>query len=105
MFQALEHKFPRGGNNFSPRGKLKFVVKKKNFSFVLRLFFVTLHPIEETTTKLTMTNSIKSLFIAFFSAVSLSAGADVVWYDGSNAVSYEVEGKAAPVVQQALRLF
>ena len=52
-----------------------------------------------------MTNTIKSLFIAIFSAVSLSAGADVVWYDGSNAVSYQVEGKAAPVVQQALRLF
>ena len=29
----------------------------------------------------------------------------MVWYDGSNAVSYQVEGKAAPVVQQALRLF
>ena len=52
-----------------------------------------------------MTNPIKSLFIAILSAVSLSAGADVVWYDGSNAVSYQVEGKAAPVVQQALRLF
>ena len=52
-----------------------------------------------------MQNPIKSLFIAIFSVVSLSAGADVVWYDGSNAVSYQVEGKAAPVVQQALRLF
>ena len=31
--------------------------------------------------------------------------ANIVWYDGSNAVSYQVEGKAAPVVQQALRLF
>ena len=31
--------------------------------------------------------------------------ANIVWYDGSNAVSYLVEGKAAPVVQQALRLF
>ncbi len=59
----------------------------------------------ETNYLLTMTNPIKSLFIAIFSAVSLSAGADVVWYDGSNAVSYQVEGKAAPVVQQALRLF
>ena len=29
----------------------------------------------------------------------------MVWYDGNNAVSYQVEGKAAPVVQQALRLF
>ena len=52
-----------------------------------------------------MTTSIKSLFITIFSAVSLSAGADVVWYDGSDAVSYQVEGKAAPVVLQALRLF
>ena len=35
----------------------------------------------------------------------LAMQADVVWYDGSNAVSYHVEGKTAPVVQQALRLF
>ena len=35
----------------------------------------------------------------------LAMQADVVWYDGSNAVSYHVEGKAAPVVLQALRLF
>ena len=52
-----------------------------------------------------MTNLVKSLFIAVFSAISLSAAADVTWYDGNNAVSYQVEGKAAPVVQQALRLF
>lgn len=47
----------------------------------------------------------KPLLLALFTAISLSAGADVVWYDGSNAVRYCVEGKAAPVVQQALRLF
>ena len=35
----------------------------------------------------------------------LAMQADVVWYDGSNAVSYHVDGKAVPVVQQALRLF
>ncbi len=52
-----------------------------------------------------MTKAIKLFFLAVFAVVSLSAGADVVWYDGNNAVSYQVEGKAAPVVQQALRLF
>ena len=52
-----------------------------------------------------MTNPIKSLFIAIFSAVSLSAGADVVWYDGSNAVSYRCEGKVEPVVEIALQMF
>ena len=52
-----------------------------------------------------MTNSVKSLFIAVFSAISLSAAADVTWYDGSNAVSYQVEGKAAPVVKIALDMF
>ena len=52
-----------------------------------------------------MTNSIKSLFLAIFSAVSLSAGADVVWYDGSNAVSYRCESKVDPVVEIALQMF
>ena len=52
-----------------------------------------------------MTNSIKSLFIAIFSAVSLSAGADVVWYDGSKAVSYRCESKVEPVVEIALQMF
>ena len=47
----------------------------------------------------------KTLILALFALISLSAGADVVWYDGSGAVSYCVEGKAAPAVQQALRLF
>ncbi len=31
--------------------------------------------------------------------------ADVEWYDGSHAVTYQVEGKPSPVVQMALRLF
>ena len=34
-----------------------------------------------------------------------SAMADVVWYDGTSAVSYYVEGKSAPVVQIALQMF
>ena len=36
----------------------------------------------------------------------LTAGAaDVVWYDGQQPVTYQVVGKPAPVVEQALRLF
>ena len=33
------------------------------------------------------------------------ANADVVWFDGSNSVSYQFVGKADPVVQMALRMF
>ena len=47
----------------------------------------------------------KTLVLALFALISLSAGAEVVWYDGNSAVSYCVEGKAAPAVQQAIRLF
>ena len=47
----------------------------------------------------------KTLILALFALISPLAGAEVVWYDGSGAVSYCVEGKAAPAVQQALRLF
>jgi len=34
-----------------------------------------------------------------------TTAADVVWYDGQHAVTYQVMGKTDPVVQQALRLF
>ena len=47
----------------------------------------------------------KPLLLILFAAVALSAGADAVWYDGNAAVSYHTEGRVAPVVQQALRLF
>ena len=54
-----------------------------------------------------MTNKLKIIgfWLLAFGFWPLAAVADVTWYDGSNAVSYQVEGKAAPVVQQALRLF
>ena len=47
----------------------------------------------------------KTLLLALFALISLSVGADVVWFDDSSAVSYCVEGKPAPAVQQAIRLF
>ncbi len=47
----------------------------------------------------------KILYIVALLCSSNILKANIVWYDGSNAVSYQVEGKAAPVVQQALRLF
>ena len=54
-----------------------------------------------------MTNKLKIIgfWLLAFGFWPLAAVADVTWYDGSNAVSYQVEGKATPVVQQALRLF
>lgn len=45
------------------------------------------------------------LFLVAFLYSSIAMKASAVWYDGTNAVSYQVVGKAAPVVQQALRLF
>ena len=45
------------------------------------------------------------LFLVAFLYSSIVLKASVVWYDGTNAVSYQVVGKTAPVVQQALRLF
>ena len=52
-----------------------------------------------------MTKAIKLFFLAVFAVVSLSAGADVVWYDGSKAVSYRCESKVEPVVEIALQMF
>ena len=54
-----------------------------------------------------MTNKLKIIgfWLLAFGFWPLAAVADVTWYDGTNAVSYQVEGKPAPVVQQALRLF
>ena len=37
--------------------------------------------------------------------MSTALAADVVWYDGRNPVTYQVQGKMAPVVQQALQMF
>ena len=45
-----------------------------------------------------------SLAVLPFMAGSLAAG-DIVWYDGSKAVSYQVEGRVAPVVEIALDMF
>ncbi len=47
----------------------------------------------------------KTLVLALFALISPLAGAEVVWYDGSQAVSYCAEGKVAPAVEQAIRLF
>jgi len=46
------------------------------------------------------------IVILTFLAVSVSANAaEVVWYNGSQAVSYQVQGKVAPVVDIALQMF
>ena len=37
--------------------------------------------------------------------MSTALAADVVWYDGRNPVTYQVQGKVAPVVEQALQMF
>ena len=48
----------------------------------------------------------RSILIAAMAAVcSAGSGAGVVWYDGSRAVSYQVEGTTAPVVSAALDMF
>ena len=54
-----------------------------------------------------MTNKLKIIgfWLLAFGFWPLAAVADVTWYDGSNAVSYQVEGKAAPVVKIALDMF
>ncbi|MBR1415602.1 MAG: glycosyl hydrolase 115 family protein [Prevotella sp.] len=46
------------------------------------------------------------LFLASSLAFVLSGGAaEVVWFDGTNPVSYQVVGKVDPVVSQALQMF
>ena len=51
-------------------------------------------------------NYIRSILVAALMAVcSVGKAASVVWYDGSHAVSYMVEGRAAPVVDVALDMF
>ena len=45
-----------------------------------------------------------SLLLAAMAPLTAGA-ADVVWYDGQQPVTYQVVGKPAPVVEQALRLF
>ena len=48
----------------------------------------------------------KSILVAAMMAVChVGYAADVVWYDGSHAVTYQVEGKTAPVVGIALDMF
>ncbi len=47
-----------------------------------------------------------SLLVMLLCHAALSAMAgDVVWYDGQHPVTYQVQGKVAPVVHQALQLF
>ncbi len=49
---------------------------------------------------------LKSIVVAAMMAIcDVSYAAEVVWYDGSHAVTYQVEGKAAPVVDIALEMF
>ena len=51
-------------------------------------------------------NYIRSILVAALMAVcGVGKAASVVWYDGSHAVSYMVEGRAAPVVDVALDMF
>ena len=48
----------------------------------------------------------KNIVVAVMMAVCNGIYAtDVVWYDGSHAVTYQVEGKTAPVVDIALDMF
>ena len=48
----------------------------------------------------------KLITILALLAVTLgTAGAEVVWFDGQHPVSYQLVGKPAPVVQQALEMF
>ena len=45
-------------------------------------------------------------FLCLMLLTTLTAkAADVVWFDGTNPVTYQVVGKTAPVVEQALRMF
>jgi len=52
----------------------------------------------------TITRLSKSAAVAVALLIPASANA-VVWYDGSNAVSYNVNGKTDPVVEIALKMF
>ena len=49
-------------------------------------------------------NRIYLSFLLLLSQLAMFADS-VVWFDGTHPVSYSVEGKVAPVVRQALRLF
>ena len=46
-----------------------------------------------------------SLLLILCSLCCGAAAANVVWYDGQHPVTYQLTGKPAPVVQQALRMF
>ena len=50
-----------------------------------------------------MKRFLSSVLLALMMSTVLAA--DVVWYDGQNPVTYQVQGKVAPVVQQALQMF
>ena len=46
-----------------------------------------------------------SLLLILCSLCCGAAAAAVVWYDGQHPVTYQLTGKPAPVVYQALRMF
>ena len=46
-----------------------------------------------------------SLLLILCSLCCGTAAANVVWYDGQHPITYQLTGKPAPVVQQALRMF
>ena len=54
-----------------------------------------------------MTKIIKTIgcWLLAVGFMPLAAQADVTWFDGTNAVSYQVEGRYAPVVKIALEMF
>ena len=51
----------------------------------------------------------KHIYRIFLTILALGttvvAAADVVWYDGKSPVTYQVQGKVSPVVEQALQMF
>ena len=46
-----------------------------------------------------------AILTLLFLCVKAGISADVVWFDGKNAVTYQVQGKTAPVVDVALEMF
>jgi hypothetical protein len=52
---------------------------------------------------------VKHIYRIFLTILALGttvvAAADVVWYDGKSPVTYQVQGKVSPVVEQALQMF
>nr|MCR5680749.1 glycosyl hydrolase 115 family protein [Prevotella sp.] len=49
--------------------------------------------------------AISITLLTLLMATVRTVAADVVWYDGQHPVTYQVQGKASPVVKQALQMF